>query len=395
LSDGPTKEEVFKMLVDTKVQFLMESNHMILILPETASIASGAGMIAMQALASLPRRTPTSMAYTKAVVVGHALGTDGKEGITLGKDVCDQHLVDMKASMWFRDEMPTKVGKLAILHPGNDPDCCHEHVNPTLERQMPFLSQLFYETDADSKETRTIDGNILPIMIQKQSLAVGNNLGLALKRLITGDGPWKNERVLFIFGSDMSHNLPREQALPRDKETVQKAVSSGFGPLLNYIKELQKSDAGSGAAVKTAAPFGYAPFLAAVKMASDLEYTGSMVRLTNSGEFEGNTLTNMLEPVRGYASIAFGIDTRTKGQIISAGPPENKYPEETTTTTTTTGQQYPVSSDVLADPNYKGGGTSAPAAAAGPFSGGLLQQNKSAAVAARKLRRLGSPRLSK
>merc|ERR1719321_2428927 len=126
---------------------------------------------------------------------------------------------------------------------------------------MPYLSMIFDEPDPKdaSKKLQTIKGNLLPIMIQKQSIEIGNALGEALTSLVGPSGIWNKERVLFVFTSDMSHGIKKKQALPLDKELVQTITNKGFGPTVNKVIKEKKSDQNPGGPTDfiTMAPYGY------------------------------------------------------------------------------------------------------------------------------------------
>merc|ERR1719321_107622 len=141
---------------------------------------------------------------------------------------------------------------------------------------MPYLSMIFDEPDPKdaSKKLQTIKGNLLPIMIQKQSIEIGNALGEALTSLIGPNGIWNKEKVLFVFTSDMSHGIKKKYALPMDKDTVSTITSSGFAPTTNKIIKEKAKDQNPGAPADfiTNAPFGYSCVLSAAKLAENLKY---------------------------------------------------------------------------------------------------------------------------
>merc|ERR1719377_297997 len=135
---------------------------------------------------------------------------------------------------------------------------------------MPYLSAVFdVPNDEDpTKKDRTIKGNLLPIMIQKQSIDIGSALGEALSALVGPSGIWVHEKVLFVFSSDMSHGIKKKFALPIDKDLVQTITNEGFGPTATMVAKTKKQDQnpGSPADFVTKAPFGYAAVLAATKL---------------------------------------------------------------------------------------------------------------------------------
>jgi len=243
-------------------------------------------------------------------------------------------LVDKKAADWFKKNTMNPM----VLSRLDAPDCCPTKVNPTIDQQLPYLSMIFDEPDPNdsTKKARTINGNLLPIMIQKQSVDIGNALGEALTSLVGPSGIWNKENVLFLFSSDMSHGIKKKFALPIDKAIVQTLVNGGFGPMVNMINKDKAHDQNPGgpADFVTKAPYGYSAVLAAAKLAENLKYRGAPMAITSSGAYEGKILVNALEPVRGYATIDWIGDTRTVGEKAASGPKPQTFAPTTTTTTT-------------------------------------------------------------
>merc|ERR1719428_752722 len=168
------------------------------------------GEIVAQAYKALPRKPIAATAttsLTKVVLIGHSY-VDGYDGITVGAEACKAELVDKKAADWFKKY----TMKPPVMNRRDEPDCCPTKVNPTIDQQMPYLSMIFDEPDSKDphKKARTINGNLLPIMIQRQSVELGSALGEALTALVGPNGIWKKEHVLFVFSSDMSDGIKKK-----------------------------------------------------------------------------------------------------------------------------------------------------------------------------------------
>lgn len=320
---------------------VLQSQHVLIFAPASAPLQLG-GKVAVTAYKSLPpAHGPVTTAMTKVVLVGHSF-TDGVDGIAVGAEACNEHLVDKEAVKWFKEfvHRPTVVStKIAA--------------NPTLDQQMPYLSAIFderNETDG-SVLVKKIDGNLLPIMIGKQSLQLASELGEALTLLVGPEGIWKDERVLFVFSGDMSHKMIKIEAKPNDLEMANLVCQGGFGPAATKISQLKSEDTGSGENLFTKAPFGYAPLLAAAKLADNLHYRGAPMVISNSGEYGPGTLTNGQDPVNGYVSISWVGNNLTPGQMRALRPGPNTLPPGTTTTTTeTTTSSILTEADLTAPP---------------------------------------------
>jgi len=338
LGPKPIWNDIGQKFVEATVLHQLESHHVIAIAP-VVPIFDG-GEIVAQLFKALPRKPVAAMAttsLTKVVLIGHSY-VDGAEGITVGAEACKADLIDKEAADWFKKNTMNPM----VLSRMDEPDCCPTTVNPTIDQQMPFLSMIFDEPDPNkpNEKVRTIKGNLLPIMIQKQSIDIGSALGEALSALVGPSGIWVHEKVLFVFSSDMSHGIKKKFALPIDKDLVQTITNGGFGPTATMVAKTKKQDQnpGSPADFVTKAPFGYSTVLAATKLAQNLKYRGSPMAITSSGAYEAkegqSVLTNGLDPVRGYATIVWIGDTRSEEEKAGAGPPENTFAPTTTTTTT-------------------------------------------------------------
>lgn len=332
LGPRPIWNDVGEKFVEAQVLNQLESKHVIMVLP-VVPIQDGGEIIA-QAFKALPRKPVNYLtSLTKVVLVGHSY-VDGNDGITVGAEACRADLVDKKAADWFKKNTMNPM----VLSRIDNANCCPTKVNPTIDQQMPYLSMIFDEPDPkdSTKKARTVKGNLLPIMIQKQSVDIGNALGEALTSLIGPSGIWNKERVLFVFTSDMSHGIKKKFALPIDKDIVAAITNQGFGPTVNKINKVKAGDQNPGAPTDfiTKAPYGYSCVLAATKLAENLKYRGSPMAVTSSGAYEGKILTNALDPVRGYATIVWVGDARTAGEIEGAKPKSQTYAPTTTTTIT-------------------------------------------------------------
>lgn len=334
LGPKPTWNNVSQLLLDANVLNTQFSSEHVIVINPTVPYNAG-GVVAARAFAKLPRSGAMSTKMTKVVVVGHVYGAGGGDGILIGADVCDSRLVDQNAVDWLKNTVPTRLGKPTVLDAG----ACSEKINPSLEQALPFLSGIFSTEDGN----RTLEGHVLPIMLQHQSADMGKEIGDALHLLVAEEGVYQDERVLFVFGGDMSHNLGKDVAAAVDKTTLDKILGSGFGPVANYVADLKAKDvadpSGDPLKLKTQAPFGFVTVLGALRLAGNMGMQAQLMNRANSGEYEGNTMTNALEPVRGYGSVVFTLDTRPVAQQMGSGPEERKFPTETTTTTTFTTTQ--------------------------------------------------------
>lgn len=334
LGQRPIWDDVGVKFVEASVLSQLDSKHVIMILP-VVPVFEGGEIIA-QAFKALPRKPVNYLtSLTKVVLVGHSY-VQGQDGITVGAEACREDLVDKEAAKWFTQNTMNPM----VLNRLEEPDCCPTFVNPTIDQQMPYISMVFDEPDPEGEtptsKARTVKGNILPIMIQKQSVDIGNALGEALTSLVGPSGIWNKERVLFVLTSDMSHGIKKKNALPLDKELVNTITNSGFGPTVNKVNEEKEEDENPGGPADfiTMAPFGYSCVLAATKLAENLKYRGAPMAVTSSGAYEGHILTNGLDPVRGYATIVWVGNKATPGEKLATAPKPQTFAPTTTTTTT-------------------------------------------------------------
>lgn len=332
---APPYTDVSQFLTNARLQDqqLVESRHVVAMVPRTASFASGEAAVSAALYAKLPSApdmegTGFEMALTKVVVVGSDAAAE--EGVYFPG--CG--FADTEATAWLEEAGRTMTNGPAVLASRAAP--------PTvLSEQVPYLGLLL---------GAKMQGNVLPVVLGKPQEpppageapgALGQRIGDLLTKLVRPGGPYagSEHRVLFLFAADLSHQLPKDLALARDTETVEKMTTSGFGPLLVYFENLR--EAATEACETTPAmcgesrrPVDYACVLGAVQLASNLGFQGAKVRVASSGDFGPGTDRNMLDPVRGFAAVVFTKDERTPGQIMSAQAAKPAAASTTTSTTT-------------------------------------------------------------
>jgi len=314
---GPAYEEISGFLGKAAESTMsqMESTHFVGLFPSTAAFDTGEAAVSANAYARLPRATghgPYTTALTKVVLVARSSDVHGLS-------LADCALTDAAAATWIRDKADHIINGLPL-----DAGLCSPEPFMT---QVPFLNLIF-----EGK----LEGNVLPLVLGDQTAQTAQQVANLLKTLVAQGGPYKHERVLFVMIGDLSRDLEKKWAIPRDKETVDNLVSQTFGDMSTYFGELEKVQQPG----EHRRPFDYAIVLAAAKLATDLGLRGSVVTCSNSGDFIGATDRNENDKVRGYASVLFGHDSRPEGQRLSAGPqaPETMAPTTTTTTVAPTVQ---------------------------------------------------------
>lgn len=310
---SPPYEKVTEVLGKAKEKVLaqQESEHFVALVPATAAFDTGEAEVSAAAYTRLPIDAKSTTGYgtklTKVVMVGASASASGLYLADCGG------LTDTAAADWLRQKAATQVNSLP-LNDGTG------SASP-LEMQVPFLNLVF-----EGK----LPGNVVPLVLGGQSAEAAQQVGNLLRALVQKGGPYVNERVLFLFVGDLSRDLEKKWAQPRDDETVQKLITSSFGDLSVYFSDLEKVQA----AGEHRRPYDWPIVLSCLKLASSLQYTGVRIMVGNSGDWIGAPDRNEMDKVRGYASVLFGHDARPLGQRLSAGPQDPKMPETTTTSTT-------------------------------------------------------------
>jgi AmmeMemoRadiSam system protein B len=290
----------------------IESHHIIAVVPRSAAFDTKEAEVSALAYTALPKTvvddgTGFDVVYSRVVLVSAEEGLD-TEGIFFPP--CGE-MRDDEGVEWLKQSAKNTVNGASIL-----PD------NPTtaFQYQAPFIEVML----GPRKEK-----HVLPIVLGKQTPQLAQQVGDLLARLVSADGPYTAERVLFVFAGDLSHNLEKQWATPRDQETVQRMTAEGFSSLITYFADLKKASA----AGESRQPVDPSVVLGAVKLAENLNLRGASIRVANSGCYIGQPDRNDLDKVRGYASVLFLRDDRTAGEIASAQPAKPEIQAETTTTT--------------------------------------------------------------
>jgi AmmeMemoRadiSam system protein B len=290
----------------------VESHHIIAVVPRSAAFDTGEAEVSALAYAALPRvavdgGTGFDVAYTRVVLITAEEGLD-TEGIFFPPcgGMRDDDAVD-----WLKEAATSTVNGASLLQ---------DNPTSTLQYQAPFAEILL----GPRKEK-----HLLPIVLGKQTPQLAQQVGDLLARLVTSDGPYTAERVLFVFAGDLSHNLEKQWATPRDQETVKRMTAEGFSALITYFGDMKKASA----AGESRQPVDSAVVLGAVKLAENLNLRGAAIRVANSGCYIGELDRNDLDKVRGYASVLFLRDDRTAGEIASSQPAKPEVQADTTTTT--------------------------------------------------------------
>jgi len=255
----------------------IRSRHAVLVVPGEPFLAGG--KLAAAAYASMPRAVKDGKAgttFTKFVVVGHAEHSASPQGISLGDDVCGRAgFSDEDAVRFLKTVVEKYLGSLAprVLNCKASPGNCPEPSSPSLDQQLPFLSAL---------TNNSLRGHTVPVLLQSQSIQLGVAVGDALALLAASGGVWHAERVLFVFGADMSAGLPAEKAELCDTHAAELLTEQGVPQAAKYFQDLwlgkaRKEDCGPGAL-----PRGYASLLAAARVASMLNLKTTRVEVGSS-----------------------------------------------------------------------------------------------------------------
>lgn len=258
-------ETLFKKQLEKRLPQDISSHHAVLVVPTDPLTAAGG--IALEAYLSLPRtilEKSYTTVFTKFVVVGHSrLG--GRKGISLGDDVCGSasKLTDTMALKFLETEVFTRMGGLAptivACAAANQP--CSEHVSPGVTQQLPILSALL-------GHSRSLAGQLLPVMMQGQDISSAVRLGDALSYLVQTGGLWEAERVLFVFAGDLSEGLPADQEGWCDERVAEVVTQRGIPQAAEYFHDLLAGGVRGGCQGPAAAPRGYGPLLTAARVAA-------------------------------------------------------------------------------------------------------------------------------
>lgn len=311
----------------------IETRHLVLIVPSTPLQS---GDVATEAFASMPKvvnEVGDSVAeFTKYVVVGFSQA-DGPTGLLLGDDVCGgSGFADDDAVNYFRDDVPETLGNIGprLLNCLSDGECANERSPDNLAAQMPFLQAI-----TKSK----LAGNLLPIVMQNQTAELGAGLGEALALLVGPKGIWEGERVLFVFGSDLSRGLPAETAKDCDDATAKFIAEKSAAQIATFFRGLKAGTAGAWCSSDNALPAGRGSVIAARRVAEELSLTTTSTRVSNnvleawaatSGQKQDTAAASApapaaakpkVEKVKGFASIIFWRDATSVNERVSSMAP--------------------------------------------------------------------------
>lgn len=323
----PTEvEEAYKLIFAVQ-QEPVSSHHAVLSV--AAPPLNAGGNVVGEGYGKLPRMTGTNFlqpVFTKVVLVGHTESAPGqKSGLVVGHDVCgDASLVDEDAAEYLRSAAPMKLNKAApkILDCGKG-DCSGGSLPPSFTRQLPFLHALFDGRPGQESNPSKLMGNVLPVILQEQSIYLGLEAGDVLALLVDNGGPWQAEKVLFVFGGDMSHGLAAGVAQQVDANNSKLLTESGASNTASWFRDLQL---GHGYGGKMAIPDGYSSLLAGSRVADIVDLPGTWYKTENSGQFATaqSTLADVTY-VKGYEALVYWNDDRFIGMRMSneASVPDN------------------------------------------------------------------------
>jgi len=312
----------------------IETRHMVMISPSTPLHA---GNLATEAFASLPKVVTEdgfSVAeFTKYVIVGFSQA-HGPTGLIVGDDVCGgAGFADDDAASFFRHNVPEKLGFLApqLLNCLKDGQCAEERSPKNFAAQMPFLQAI---------TKNKLAGNLLPVVMQSQTADLGAALGEALALLVGPSGIWEGERVLFVFGSDLSSGLPAATAKDCDEATSKMVVERSAAQLATFFRKLKAGTAGAWCSSDNALPAGPGSVVAARRVAEVLSLTTTRTQVSNSAFERWAAMSSQkgagdpapaqsaqaaAEPsaakVDGFASILFWKDSSSVNERVAAMAP--------------------------------------------------------------------------
>lgn len=285
----------------------INSRHAVMIVPgEPLEVGT---RLAAEAYAAMPRTIKDGeykTTFTKFVVVGHGENTGGPLNIVVGDDVCGHPgFADADAVQFLRSTVKTALGAMGppMANCKADPEKCPEPSGPTFDEQIPFLDVL---------TNSSLKGNLLPIMLEGQSIELGAHVGDALGLLAGSGGVWAAERVLFVFGADFSVGLDASKAMSCDSRTAQVVATGGVPNAALHFKHLWEGDVEEGDCGHKAIPRGFSTIIAAAKTAETLKLSDSRHKVSRQDlpPYLGRAPDDAEMPVLGYAHILFWADPR-------------------------------------------------------------------------------------
>eukprot|EP00444_Apocalathium_aciculiferum_P050601 CAMPEP_0183514424 /NCGR_PEP_ID=MMETSP0371-20130417/12868_1 /TAXON_ID=268820 /ORGANISM="Peridinium aciculiferum, Strain PAER-2" /LENGTH=396 /DNA_ID=CAMNT_0025711819 /DNA_START=1 /DNA_END=1192 /DNA_ORIENTATION=- len=287
------------------------SRHAVLVVPTDP--INGGGGIGIDMYSALPKKNVGgnfTTSFTKFVVAAHSTH-QGQKMFAFGDDVCGASgYTDSAAANYLQ----TQIDHLGSFGPEvtncSQPGICIEHLAPGLQQQLPFLGALL-------GPTRSLKGNLMPLMMHGQGIRLGSRLGDALASLTKAGAVWAAERVLFIFVGDLSVGLLAVQADVCDTKTVEIATQMGVPQIAEYFDTLLSGKTREGCQGPRAAPVGYASILAGARVAAKLKLLRRRSFVSHRTKYTQD-LTTFEKTVRGFASMVFWDDTRSPGEVLGA-----------------------------------------------------------------------------
>mmetsp|Transcript_49319 Transcript_49319/g.115340 ORF Transcript_49319/g.115340 Transcript_49319/m.115340 type:complete len:279 (+) Transcript_49319:24-860(+) len=184
------------------------------------------------AYAILPREEgggELSAHFTKAVLVSRAPGANA-DGVLVGDDVCGAQsgVVDEHALSFFKK---AAADYITVLGCGQAPSCT-AMTHPTLDAQLPFIEVMF---TGGGVSKRSLKGNLLPVVMQQQSIDFGVAVGDAINLLVASGGIWEGERVLMVFVGDIS---PEKSWLGAVEKEVELLAEQGVGNAVRHYDDI-------------------------------------------------------------------------------------------------------------------------------------------------------------
>mmetsp|Transcript_18717 Transcript_18717/g.33864 ORF Transcript_18717/g.33864 Transcript_18717/m.33864 type:complete len:352 (-) Transcript_18717:88-1143(-) len=215
---------------DHQVQQAIHARHTVLTVPPDVT-GDGADAIA-SAYAILPREDgggELSSHFTKVVVVSRAPDANS-DGVLAGDDVCGAQsgVVDEQALSFFKTAAADYISVLGCQQVPS----CTTVTHPTLDAQLPFIEVMFTGGGVSKK---SLKGNLLPIVMQQQSIDFGVAVGDAVHLLVESGGIWQGERVLMVFIGDI---IPQANWPGGVEHEVALLAEQGVGNAVRHYSDL-------------------------------------------------------------------------------------------------------------------------------------------------------------
>jgi len=315
-------EATFTTHLEKHVPEDISSQHAVVLTPRDPFAGGG---FTMEAFLALPRLRDDAdrytTAYTKFVIVANSR-QPGPTAVSLGIDVCDNAtgFTDDLAVKFLHKEVFRRMHSFAPkVHHCGPSEPCPDRVPPALEQYLPVLAALL-------GRDRSLEGSLLPIVMQGQDLVQASRLGDALAYLIQAGGIWEAERVLFIFVGDLSTRLlPAQERLCND-HTAEVVMQRGVPQVAEYFHALLTGGARAGCPPATL-PQDYGPILSAVRVAALAKLIERRaVTDRTGGHYDARAAAEgRPQPVVGLLSGLFWSDDRTAWERSGAHAAQDKH----------------------------------------------------------------------